>query len=77
MWSECKSCGQAVLLDPAKTDQIIKTAGIDPKKINDKCAILLSHCPACTNMAETGPADATIIKITKAQPLPESMPKVN
>ncbi len=66
MWCECNHCKTPVVLDEAKEVEIINASQVDPKKIDDNCAILLSHCPACHNMLKHGPADATVVKVSKS-----------
>lgn len=66
MWCECSRCKQPVLLDPDKQTSIIEAAKVNQEEIDNSCAILLSHCPCCTDMAQKGPADAFVVRFKEA-----------
>lgn len=54
LYVECQLCGKPVIWEPGKTTELLLTAGVDVSKLDERCMIVSSGCPACTPLAVEG-----------------------
>lgn len=47
LYVECAQCGHPILWEPGRTAEILRLAGIDLARLDERCCILSEGCPVC------------------------------
>ncbi|MDL2268112.1 hypothetical protein LJC46_09060 [Desulfovibrio sp. OttesenSCG-928-G15] len=47
LYVECQACGKPVIWEPGKTTALLRAAGVDVSKLDERCMIISEGCPSC------------------------------
>lgn len=54
LYVECQLCGKPVLWEPGRTTELLIAAGVDVRKLDERCMIVSAGCPACVPYPDNG-----------------------
>jgi len=54
LYVECQICGKPVLWEQGRTTELLLAAGVDVSRLDERCMIVSSGCPACVPLSSEG-----------------------